>query len=321
MKILVTGSEGFIGRHLVRHLRSMGHEVAGLDRTDSATGEAPEFRCDLLDFDGLHVALREFAPTHLIHLAARTDLNERDILSRYAANIDGVANVTAAVRNTPSMQRALFTSSQLVCKIGMIPSSPTKFAPDTLYGHSKVHTEQIVRASDGGGVEWCITRPTTVWGPGMSGHYRRFFSLIEAGRYFHVGRSNRMKSFGYVGNVVHQCAELLAAPTIDIHGKVFYLADYFPISLRGWADEFQRALNAPPIRSIPVAFARIGARVGDVIARAGPVSFPFTSFRLHNVLTEYVVDASATEQVCGPLPYTMAEGVAETVEWLRSEID
>jgi hypothetical protein len=59
------------------------------------------------------------------------------------------------------------------------------------------------------------------------------------------------------------------------------------------------------------------ARSGDLVNAAGLKAFPFNSFRLNNVLTQYRFDTSATEAVCGPLPYTMAQGVAETAKWLR----
>src|SRR6185503_17868585 len=98
-----------------------------------------------------------------------------------------------------------------VCRVGYVPKADDDYRPSTLYGQSKVRTEQIVRAADGGGVEWCIVRPTLVWGPGMGPHYRRFFRMITEGRYFHVGAKPLYKSYGYVGNVAYQFAKLLEA--------------------------------------------------------------------------------------------------------------
>ena len=92
------------------------------------------------------------------------------------------------------------------------PRNPINYQPDTLYGESKVRTEAIVRDSDGGGREWCLVRPTTVWGPGMSPHYQRLFMMIKRGRYFHVGRKLLRKSYSYVGNIAHQYRRLLEAP-------------------------------------------------------------------------------------------------------------
>jgi hypothetical protein len=111
---------------------------------------------------------------------------------------------------------------------------------------------------------------------------------------------------------------LLEAPADAIDRRVFYLADYDPIGLEAWADAFQVVLGAPPIRTIPVSVARTAARLGDLLNFLGAKRFPFNSFRLNNVLTAYRVDLSSTRAVCGDLPYTMLDGVAETARWLRA---
>ncbi|HEV8537169.1 MAG TPA: NAD(P)-dependent oxidoreductase [Candidatus Limnocylindria bacterium] len=319
MRVLVTGSSGFIGRHLVRELALHGYQVTAVDRIpgDPPVPGVAEQTSDLLDRDGLAATIRGAQPECVIHLAARTDLDERGDLSGYAANIQGVENLVAAIRATPGVRRAIYTSSQLVCRIGYTPESDDDYRPNTLYGESKVLGEKIVRREDGGGVAWCIVRPTTIWGPGMSAHYQRFFRMIAAGRYVHVGRRPLFKSFGYVGNVVHQYLGLLWADAITISRRTFYLADYEPMSLREWAEGIRRHLGAPPIRSIPELLARAAARGGDVLNRLGWRTFPYNSFRLGNVLTEYEFDLAATAELCGPLPYSMDEGVTATVSWLR----
>jgi nucleoside-diphosphate-sugar epimerase len=312
MKVLVTGSSGFIGQALVRRLKAAGWEVAGLDKGSSAT--AP-YVCDILDAARVNEAVEEFAPDALIHLAARTDLDERTDLAGYAANIEGVQNLIAAVRLTPSIKRAIWTSSQLVCRVGYVPRNDTDYTADTLYGRSKIRTEEIVREQDGAGREWCLVRPTTVWGPGMSAHYQRFLRMIQRGHYFHVGTDPLWKSYSYIENIAFQYLRLLQAPADSVHRKTLYLADYNPIDLLAWSDAFQRAFQSRPIPHIPLAVARTLAYGGDAVNAIGLRRFPFNSFRLNNVLTQYRFDTKATEAICGPLPYTMEQGVAETVAW------
>lgn len=38
MRAMVTGATGFVGTHLVRHLRDCGDEVQGIDRENDVTG-------------------------------------------------------------------------------------------------------------------------------------------------------------------------------------------------------------------------------------------------------------------------------------------
>lgn len=318
MRILVTGTAGFIGGALARHLAGRGHAVVGLDMRPHTLTGVETGACDMRSREALLESFRRCRPEGIVHLAARTDLGEMRDPGGYAANIDGVRNVVAAVGATGGIERAVFASSQLVCRVGYVPASETDYAPTTLYGESKVWTERIVRETDGGKTTWCLVRPTTVWGPGMSAHYQRFLRMIAKGRYVHVGKSPLHKSYGYLGNVVHQIDRLLFAPAKEVHRKTLYLADDPPLSLREWADAIQREMGAPPIRTVPIGLARLFARAGDAVNGLGFRAFPFNSFRLNNLLTEYRFNLSETLRICGPTPYTMEQGVRELVEWFRS---
>jgi GlcNAc-P-P-Und epimerase len=317
MKVLVTGSSGFIGTNLSLELQRQGHEILGIDiRPQRPVSHAPFSLCDILDGKELKKIICQFAPEFMVHLAARTDLDEKHEINGYAVNIQGVENLIDAIKSCKSLKRCIFTSSQLVCKIGHVPSSFDEYCPNTLYGQSKVIAEKIVKRNDGGGAEWCLVRPTTIWGPHET-HYLKFFHLVKSGRYFHIGKKPLKKSYGFVGNAVHQYIKLLASPATRMNKRTFYIADYQPISLQDWADEFQRRMNAPKIRIMPVPVAKVLARIGDLLIRAGIASFPLTSFRLGNIMTEYVFDMSATENLCGPVPFTMPDGVKLTVDWFR----
>jgi len=319
MRVLVTGSSGFIGQHLAAALGTRGHDVIGVDKEPPGTAGYVFHRCDILDASRLREVFTSEAPDAVIHLAARTDLDEKGSLTGYAANMDGVANLIAAIRATPSVRRAIYTSTQLVCKVGYLPASDDDYMPNTLYGQSKVAGEKIIRRENGGGVDWCIVRPTTVWGPGMNPHYQRFLRMIRNGTYFHIGRSPRLRSFGFVGNVAYQYCRMLEVPPEQIHRKTFYVGDYEPVSLRAWADKLAQNLGARPIHTVPEKIARAAAHVGDVINALGFRAFPFNSLRLNNVLTEYTFDLSSTRDVCGDTPYSLETAAAMTAEWLRHD--
>lgn len=319
-KILITGSSGLIGRWAGVWLKKEGYRVIGLDKIPhSSPADIDEhIICDILDRPALISHVRRLSPDALIHLAARTDLDETRNLSGYAANIDGLHNIVEAVRQTPSIRRAIYTSSQLVCRVGYIPVSDTDYCPNTLYGQSKVLTEKIVRKENGGGVEWCLTRPTTVWGPYMGEHYQNMLRLIRKGLYFHCGKGKLYKSYAYTGNIAYQYARLLTAEAAAIHEKTFYLADYEPLSLRGYTDALAREMGSPKIITLPLPMARLLAFTGDALNVFGLKQFPFNSFRLNNILTEYVFDLSNTKTVCGPLPFTHEDGIKETAQWFLS---
>ena len=318
MRVLVTGASGLIGRWTCDLLCEQGHELLGTDirpKPEDAADWSFEL-CDLLNAAAVTALVAGYAPTHILHLAARTDL-EGLSLANYAVNVEGVSNLLSAVAVTPSVTRALYTSSQLVCKVGHVPTRDDEYLPSTVYGESKVETEKLVRGANGGGVSWCLARPTTVWGPHMNNHYRSLLNYIEKGSYFHSGRGQLYKSYAFVGNIAHQYVRLLEADDIAVNGKVFYMADYEPLSLRDYVNALAREIGVRQPVTVPLWLAWLLALAGDVLSALG-LRFPYNSFRLKNIRTEYIFDMSQTEAVCGSLPFTFEAGVKATVAWHRS---
>jgi nucleoside-diphosphate-sugar epimerase len=262
--------------------------------------------------------LAAYKPNLVLHLGARTDLDENRDIRGYAANIDGVANIIEAVRQAGSVERTLFASSRLVFEIGYTPKSEVDYKPSTLYGESKVQGEKLVRQAADSFGPWAIVRPTSIWGPWFDVPYKQFFESIEKGNYMHPGRHSPRKSYGYVGNTVYQLERILEAPVEKVNGSTFWLADYPPLHLRDWANEIQRALGAKPIRTAPLPLLKLAAAVGDAAKAVGWKEPPLTSFRLNNLITEMVYDTSELENIVGPLPFSTEQGVKSTVDWLRT---
>ncbi len=317
-RVLVTGGSGFIGTNLVRHLRARGHEVLNLDRVPPMDrgAQACWQRTDILDRAGLLAAFAAFEPTKLVHLAARTDLDGRTVAD-YAANTTGQANVIAAAAATPTLERALFASSRLVCRIGYQPQGPKDWLPTTPYGESKVEGERQLHADRSLRCPWTIVRPTSIWGPFFRVPYRNFFDTVRRGLYLHPRGLEVKKSFGFVGNSVVQIERLLEAPADAVHQQVLYLADAPPIELHDWASMIARAMRVPPPRQVPMAVLRAAAKTGDVLAAAGWRSVPLTSFRLDNLVTPMVHDLAPLVALTGPPRFGLDEAVSLTVAWLN----
>jgi nucleoside-diphosphate-sugar epimerase len=320
IKVLVTGSSGLIGRWVCDLLQREGFSVIGLDVQPKPldAGDWLSVNCNLLNFNDLVSIFHEHRPSHLLHLAARTDL-EGTSLEDYSVNIEGVHNLISTIQVTPSMTRAVYTSSQLVCRVGHVPRQEDEYLPDTVYGQSKVETERIVRSRSGSNVTWCLVRPTTVWGPHMSAHYSSLLRYIETGRYFHSGSEPLLKSYAYAGNIAYQYMRMLLADAEQVDGRVFYLADYDPISLRDYVNALADEIGVNRPVTLPLPLAQVLAWIGDALGAVGS-TMPFNSFRLRNIRTEYIFDTEATKTVCGPLPFTFENGIKDTVSWYKKNI-
>jgi len=318
-RVLIMGGSGFVGTNLVEHFSQSGWEVRNFDI--AVPRNRDHFRywinVDILDRKRLIDETSKFQPTVLLHFAARTDLNERQNIAGYGANIEGVSNVIEAIQSTHSIQRSVFASSQLVCELGYQPQNEYDYRPSTLYGESKVLTEKIIRTAENIDAIWTIIRPTSLWGPWFDVPYKSFFLTIARNLYVHPGGVHTLKQWGFVGNSAFQVCRLIEAPAERVHKKTFYLADYQPIELREFANKVQVVVGAKPIKTIPTRLLKTAALLGDIGNKIGWANPPLTSFRYSNIVTMETQDLRQLQEIVGPLPYSIDQGIDLTVQWLR----
>lgn len=320
MRFLITGSSGFIGSALMSYLLRKGYKVRGIDICEPFYEEhQPHWiRADILDKSQLEQSVIPFEPTHLVHLAARTDLGLNDDLQGFRENTDGVRNVLETCKMIPALRMASFASTILVCKVGDVPRTDEDYSPTTPYGESKMIGEKIVRESaESLKFSFCIIRPTSIWGYGYGSHYLDFFRAIAKSWYFHPGSVNNQAVYGYIGNCIYQIEKIMTANSEKVNQKVFYLGDYSPIELKDWVEMIHYELGKKKVKVMPNFIVRPVARFGDMLWRFGWKTVPLTSFRLGNMSTDQLYDTSLTQSVVGPLPYTLKDGVKETLTWLK----
>jgi len=320
IKVLITGSSGFIGSALMTYLLRKGFSVMGIDINDPPYTGHRKFwkKVDILDKTSLHNAMIRFGPSHLVHLAARTDLGLDDDVEGFRANTEGVRNVLDICRILPELQMAIFASTILVCEPGYIPKADDDYYPTTPYGKSKVIGERIVRDADNDlNFTWSIIRPTSIWGPGYGSHYLDFFRTIARGWYFHPGKANNLTVYGYIGNAVYQIEKLMVANPDKVHGKVFYIGDYWPTRLKEWAALIHSELGKRKVKVLPDGLVRLVALCGDLLWHFGWKSVPLTTFRLGNMSRDRLYDTSAIQSIADDLPYSQMDGVRETILWLK----
>ena len=167
MKIVVTGSQGFIGSRLVPALINENHEVIKLDLQ---TGY------DITDWDGIKKII-DF--DLVIHLAAISYVPKSYEIPRemFKVNIQGTLNMLELCRINNA--RFIFTSSYVYGKPKYLPideNHPTEsFNP---YCQSKLIGEDLCRCYNKDfGVPVIIFRPFNIYGPGQNDKF--LIPLIE----------------------------------------------------------------------------------------------------------------------------------------------
>lgn len=317
MKYLITGGSGFIGTNLINHLLEISDAM--ILSIDIASPKIEEHRklwkqVDLLDKSALAKTVAEFAPDYVVHLGARTDLRGQS-LKDYDANMQGVSNLLDALDGVDNLKRAVFASSMYVCEPGYMPKDFEDYAPHTLYGESKVETERRIKTKNPN-YTWSIIRPTSIWGPWFGEPYDKFFRIVLGHLYFHMGSRACKKTYGYVDNAIYQILSILNAPEDKVMRKVFYLGDYDAYDITEWANEIA-GIAGIKIPRIPYFLFVLAGWFGDALKKIG-ITFPMTSFRLHNMTTDNVHNLNPIKDIAPNLPVARKEGTKRTIDWIRN---
>lgn len=315
MKFLITGGSGFIGTGLIEELALLNVEIMNIDIAEPNLEAHKTYwqKCDILNLENLFQIFAEFEPTHVVHLAARTDTLSDDI-EDYFVNTAGTDNVLAAIKRTKTVERTIITTTQFVNQYNGPPKHDQDYAPHTAYGESKVLNEKATRESD---LEcpWTIIRPTNIWGPWHLRYPHEFWRVLGKGMYFHPDGEPVIRSYGYIKNVVYQIIQISKAPKEKIDGKVYYVGDR-PLDLLDWVNGFSVGLRGKKVTVVPRVLIRGLAVFGDLLLKFG-LRFPITSSRFKSMTTSNDAPMGEVIDAFGPPPYTLAEGIAETVNWLK----
>ena len=318
MKLLVTGASGFIGTNYIDFYQDRDVELLNLDIQVPLKEEHECYwkKVDIMNPVALEAVFEVFRPTHVVHMAARAECDENTTVEEgYAVNTVGTQNVLDAIKKTPSVERVIMVSTQYVAGPGRLPKHDEDYFPHTVYGQSKVITEQLTRQAELGCI-WTFVRPTNIWGPWHMRYRREIWRVINKGMYRHPGGKPVVRSYGYVGNIVWQMNRIFELPSEKVNKQVFYVGDR-PVDIYEWVDGFSRALRNKPAARAP-RFLLYGLGVlGDGLIKAGR-SFPLTVSRYKNMISDYLTPMDKTFDVLGEPPDTLQSGVDKTVKWLNS---
>ena len=209
MKIVVTGSNGFIGSNLLPVLISRGYGVVALTEPGlrPATHGVDCFSVDVSSGEGLANCL--IGVEGVVHLAARNHVlkeTEKDPLSAYRrVNVEGTRNV---IRTAVQAGAQWFIHFSSVKAMGegrdAVYDEDSPCFPSTPYGISKLESEGgspgVRRRKRGSGL--IIFRLPMVYGPGNKGNLPRMIRWADHGLPFPLVQPDNLRSMVYVGNVV-----------------------------------------------------------------------------------------------------------------------
>jgi GDP-4-dehydro-6-deoxy-D-mannose reductase len=231
VRALVTGAEGFVGRHLLAHLIERGDEVTGVDRD-----------CDVTDAPSVHDLLGRRTPDVIYHLAALTHVGDSwsDSVEFTRVNVLGTKNVLDAAHAVVPDATVLLVSSADVYGVVREEDLPLhetfRVAPANPYSSSKVEAEHVAHeAFRNWGQRVLIVRPFNHVGPGQSEQFvipalvGRLLDAVQSGASeIAVGDLTVRRDFSDVRDVVRAYRLL---DEYGVSGEVYNVASGHDVSL------------------------------------------------------------------------------------------
>ena len=182
MKILVTGSNGLLGQHLLKLLlNTTTHEIIATGKGEqrvALTSERLQYKAlDIRDGVAVHELIENAAPDIIIHAAALTKVDdcELDHIGCWNTNVTATRFLTDAAKKTGAF--FIFVSTDFVFDGARGPYlEDDTVNPVSYYGSSKVAAEKAVAES---GLPYAIARTCLVYGDMVSGTRSNVVSWVK----------------------------------------------------------------------------------------------------------------------------------------------
>jgi GDP-4-dehydro-6-deoxy-D-mannose reductase len=171
-KVLITGSAGFTGRHLIQYLKNLDHlALVGLDII--ATSDIKHHMIDMLDPVSIISVLEQERPDYIIHLAGINKSDSPELY--YKCNVFTTINILEGiVKNELFNTKSLFISTSAVYgrATDSLVSESSDVNPINFYGSSKLSMETVIRQYTANyNIQTFIMRPFNLVGPGQSSDF------------------------------------------------------------------------------------------------------------------------------------------------------
>ena len=314
-RLLITGSNGFIGKALCLEAVNRRFAVRGITR-------------NAYDFSSIGKAI-DIENTFLGDIDANTDWNSAlmncDVVIHLAARVHVMREVaddpllefrrlnTAATEHlgrcaaASGVRRVVYVSS--IGVNGLITEGNTKFSeednanPHNAYALSKWEAEQALqRVALETGLEVVILRPPLVYGLGAPGNFAQMLRLVELGIPLPLANIKNNRDLLYVGNLVDA---LITCATHPLAANNTYLvsdgeAVSTPEILRGLAKELGVSSWVLPF---PIGILRL---LADMFGRTDQVD---------RLVSSLQIDSTKIRDHLGWMPpFSLQQGFSKTIK-------
>lgn len=294
MKIIITGSTGFIGQNLTKFLTNKSDEVISLS-----------LRYNSYQLDNTANAI--------IHLAGKSHdtKNTSDDTEYYHVNTNLTIALFDKFLQSPIKYFLYFSSVKAVAdSVEGTLTEETKLNPQTPYGKSKYKAEQYLLSQQlPSGKRLIIIRPCMIHGAGNKGNLNLLYKVVRFGIPWILADYDNRRSFISVDNLNYLIYEVLHRP--EIPSGIYNVADDKPISTNELINIIAESIDKKTkLIKVPKFAINQLAKIGD------KVNLPLNTERLQKLTESYVISNQKIKQALGieELPLTVEQGLKNTIK-------
>jgi dihydroflavonol-4-reductase len=319
MKALVTGSNGFIGSHLVEFLLEKGYEVSCFVRPTSNLRWVKDLPVrfiygDLNSRESVAGAVK--GQQYVFHLAGVIKARSWD--SYYRTNVIGTRIIAeTCAGETRSLRRLVYVSSIAAAgpsAKGRPRDENDRCSPSNQYGESKLMGEEAVTGL-GDRVPFVIIRPPNVLGPRQE-ELSSIIGIMKARFKPLLGNGDKQLSICFISDLVRAIES--AARSERAIGETYFITDGKLYSYEDLSEAIARALHVENFL-VPIPYIlllAIGSVSGFLMRLQGKGSF-FNAGIVRHLRNSYLTyDSSKSERDLGfKAGVDLEGGMRSTVEW------
>lgn len=223
-KILVTGSQGFIGNRLCQVLSAQDQQVIGFVKSPceqrSYVNEC--YVADITNRELVCQLVQDIQPNQIVHLAAMKERSDAAYAAGYEINLRGTLNLLEACQSLPALDKFVFLGTCDEYGVQTVPFEESlKENPESPYGVTKLAATTLLKAAaKNHGFPAVILRPSLVYGPGQDTDMflSSLMKTLLTGKRFAMTWGEQTRDLLYVDDVVTAITLALQAP--DVTGQI-----------------------------------------------------------------------------------------------------
>jgi nucleoside-diphosphate-sugar epimerase len=314
--ILITGANGFIGRHVFAECLAKTIPTTILVRHRNGDVESPTICADLTKELGDFSKHQFSLVYHLAGLAHITYQTDADRKSFFEVNTRGTQNLLRALETCRSLPESFVLISTVAvygCDSGELLDETTPCRPQDAYGSSKLQAESL--AEEWGllhGVRVAILRLPLVVGQQAPGNLATMTKAIREGHYFGIGRGESRRSMVSVRDV----ARIL--PVAARVGGIYHLTDGIHPSIGELERAIAEALGKRSPRHLPERLVGLGALAGDCFQKIFRIPLTVNSRTFRKLVTTLTFSDHKAQQLLNWQPEPVLPYLKETIRVDRS---